>query len=613
MPNGIAKRYGTDEAIELRRKVALGPLSFLLEREGVRGLSWRGIEVVRAISAPLRDENWGTIRPQNIREEVDKTSSSFRVTRHAEFLGGQLGTETVFAFSADGTVVCTFALSAGADVRVNRAGFTILHPVNGIAGGGLRVRHGSGAGEEMEFPTYISPAQPIFDIVGLSHQVETAQVSFDFEGDVFEMEDQRNWSDASYKTYCRPLGLPFPFEIAKGEVVRQTVLLRVSDAQSPGVGKPPPSAGPAQPTAPDILLAAQGDWVADADLCANGVVLRLGHGHAFSGEALRALAGAAQRSQAYIDAELVLDGYAGASAQIERLAARLAKAGIFPSHVTALPEAYLKSYQPTGPWPDGLTPQDCAGAARAAFPKAQIGVGSLTNFTELNRCQPRSGLGDYITHGNGAIVHAADDLSVVQTLETLPQIFASGHQIAGGREYRLGLVAIAMRTNPYGAALADNPDKIRTTMTGDDPRQRGLFGAAYAIAATAMAAGSGIGAISLAGAGGPFAVRDGDTLFPIYHALKALTAIAGRQVRVLENAGNGLVGLRFDGGMILANCSSDPVDLADIPGTAAVLDVEQFQAASTDRKWLKNATKTTTQGITLGAFACLFAGVGAQV
>ena len=26
-----------------------------------------------------------------------------------------------------------------------------------------------------------------------------------FEGDLFEMEDQRNWTDASYKTYSTPL------------------------------------------------------------------------------------------------------------------------------------------------------------------------------------------------------------------------------------------------------------------------------------------------------------------------------------------------------------------------------------------------------------------------
>ncbi len=30
------------------------------------------------------------------------------------------------------------------------------------------------------------------------------------EGDTYEMEDQRNWTDASYKTYVRPLAYPGP-------------------------------------------------------------------------------------------------------------------------------------------------------------------------------------------------------------------------------------------------------------------------------------------------------------------------------------------------------------------------------------------------------------------
>ena len=31
-----------------------------------------------------------------------------------------------------------------------------------------------------------------------------------FEGDLFEMEDQRNWTDASFKTYCTPAGARLP-------------------------------------------------------------------------------------------------------------------------------------------------------------------------------------------------------------------------------------------------------------------------------------------------------------------------------------------------------------------------------------------------------------------
>ena len=47
---------------------------------------------------------------------------------------------------------------------------------------------------------------------------------------MFEMEDQRNWSDASYKTYSRPLSLPFPYPIAAGERVRQSVWIGVKEA-----------------------------------------------------------------------------------------------------------------------------------------------------------------------------------------------------------------------------------------------------------------------------------------------------------------------------------------------------------------------------------------------
>ena len=45
------------------------------------------------------------------------------------------------------------------------------------------------------------------------------------EGDTFETEDQRNWTDASFKTYCTPLGLPFPVEIKKGDVVEQSITI----------------------------------------------------------------------------------------------------------------------------------------------------------------------------------------------------------------------------------------------------------------------------------------------------------------------------------------------------------------------------------------------------
>jgi hypothetical protein len=52
-------------------------------------------------------------------------------------------------------------------------------------------------------------------------------VRFDFEGDLFEMEDQRNWTDASFKTYCTPFALPWPKEAHPGLRFHPRVMISV--------------------------------------------------------------------------------------------------------------------------------------------------------------------------------------------------------------------------------------------------------------------------------------------------------------------------------------------------------------------------------------------------
>ena len=67
------------------------------------------------------------------------------------------------------------------------------------------------------------------DIRALTHEpLPGLRVACRMEGDTFEMEDQRNWPDASYKTYVRPLALPWPYTIAKGEKLSQRVALDVT-------------------------------------------------------------------------------------------------------------------------------------------------------------------------------------------------------------------------------------------------------------------------------------------------------------------------------------------------------------------------------------------------
>ena len=93
------------------------------------------------------------------------------------------------------------------------------------------VRHTDGTDETGALPDAISPHQPFFDIAAITHEVAPGvRATVEFAGDVFEMEDQRNWIDASYKTYSTPLDLPQPVEVTAGTRVHQTVTLGIEGA-----------------------------------------------------------------------------------------------------------------------------------------------------------------------------------------------------------------------------------------------------------------------------------------------------------------------------------------------------------------------------------------------
>ena len=115
------------------------------------------------------------------------------------------------------------------EFRTNRTGFVALHAIEGVAGEACAITHSDGTVEETEFPGLIMPLQPFFDISAMRHQVSPGVwLACRFEGaDPWETEDQRNWTDASYKTYYRPLALPYPYPLAAGETLRQTATLTV--------------------------------------------------------------------------------------------------------------------------------------------------------------------------------------------------------------------------------------------------------------------------------------------------------------------------------------------------------------------------------------------------
>ena len=360
-------------------------------------------------------------------------------------------------------------------------------------------------------------------------------------GDTFEMEDQRNWTDASFKTYCRPLARPRPFALAPANTISQTLTITLSgtptrprrrhrrDHRPPSPPSPSPTTPPSRPPPPPTSPPPPSSSASTP---------------APPTSPARSTPPSPSRSSPT------------PPPTSPTVAALCAAAGLAPARVVALPRAYLASHQPEGPWPTP-TPADFLAPARAAFPGAEIGGGALTNFTEFNRCPPDPAQIDFATFGTTAIVHAADDRSVRETLESFPAVFASARALAAALPLHLGLVSIAMRSNPYGSATAPNPDHRRLAMATDDPRQQTPFAAAFALGAIAEAARAGIASLAPAMAAGPLAAGPA-----LARLIAALAPLAGQPVRL--DGGPGRLLVVTAGALTLAaNLGPDPVRFRD--------------------------------------------------
>src|SRR5205823_3668022 len=148
------------------------------------------------------------------------------------------------AAGADGSLDCRMDGVAETDFDYNRIGFCVLHPREHA---GRRYRARTPDGEETgTLPDTIGPQRfehgklwPLFPSYDRL-ELEVANglwARFEFEGDLFEMEDQRNWTDASFKTYSTPITLGVPHRAHAGQELRQRVRLTFE-------GSPPRAARP---------------------------------------------------------------------------------------------------------------------------------------------------------------------------------------------------------------------------------------------------------------------------------------------------------------------------------------------------------------------------------
>lgn len=545
--------YGTAAAPAPHRVLRAGPLEARLEGGNLRYVRYDGHEVLRAISYIVRDRDWGTLTAAIDDLAVDQDEAGFRVAYRAtvDNDGARLACHAVIEGTAEGRLRFTVEAVPDGDFETNRCGFNVLHPIDGVAGAPVTLERCDGTVEETRFPELIEPWQPFKTIRALTHRPAThLTATCRFEGDVFEMEDQRNWSDASYKTYVRPLELPWPYVMPAGLAERQSIVL---DVAADAARRAPPRRSPGAPVrlelgavtetrfprvglvvAPDEVAAARESAALLAEVAPQTLLC---HFDPTAGHDERAMKDFAALQAVYPRARYELEYVVACTGELDAEFSALARAvraaGLRLDSVSVCPAVDRQSTPPGSAWPECPPLEAVYAAARAAFPGLALGGGMFSYFTELNRKRPPLAPLDFVTHGTNPIVHAADDESVMETLETLPHITRSARAVIGAdKPYRLGPATIAMRQNPYGSRTFDNPLGERICMANDDPRQRGLFAAAWTLGYAARIAPAAIACWVPAAFTGPRGLIDraGGGLLPVGRTVAALAALAGGRV-----------------------------------------------------------------------------------
>jgi hypothetical protein len=643
MIDRAVKLFGTDEPVPEQRRLVAGPVTATLEEGQLRWIKLGDAEVIRAIAFLIRDRNWSTCPPAISNLSIDESSGGFVVSFDALTCtaDGDLPWHAEFRGTPDGTIRCDAVARPKQDFVTCRTGFVILHPLEAVAGRPMEIEHVDGTVERTEAPRLIDPAQPFLQVRAMTHEpLPGVRATIRMEGDVWETEDHRNWADASFKSYSRPLALPWPYTVPGGTEIRHTVTLsfkgRLPNAPALEGGPVTVTLGGEAGPMPALGLSVLPEDV-ELALSVADVVKQAAPAHltcridlraAGWEEALPRYRELAQRLDAEVVLELIIPGTDRPAAEVGRAAAAAKAAGLRPAAVVVTPAADLKSYPPGTPLPEGVPPwEEIIDATRAAFPRTRVGGGMLSNFTELNRKRPPAQQLDFVTHATSTLIHACDDRTVMENLETIAHIIRSTQALIGGTPYRIGPAHIGNSFNPYGANYTPNPDNRRITMVRVEPRHRGLFGAAWHLGYFSEVARGGLEAATMASPAGEFGVAYAklphaqpgldDTarakVYPVFHVIRGLAAAAGARRIEAESSDPGrlrALAWRDDDRTQLwfANLREEPLEvkLDGLPPGAArlwMLDEDSFEAAIKDPAFGARIAPFAADRLTLRPFA----------
>lgn len=462
-----------------------GPVSVIYEDGALRSFFLAGTEVLRMIYHAVRDPDWNTVIPDLKPEQFEKMADRFAILYTATYKGYGIEFEAGISFRGekDGSITCSMKGLALNTFQKNRIGFCILHPVHTCMGKEVLIGHTDGTIEKSVFPVLVSPHQPFFDIAFMEYKPEKDLMArIDFEGDVFETEDQRNWTDASYKTYSTPLALPFPVTMKRGTVIEQNVRFSLTKI-SPKVffqssAKQPVHINLTEQTTPfpaiGLLQSSRYPTLSESE-CSLLKKLKIDH--------LRVDLSFVEKSWK--------EKFSEANLTAKQLNVPLFLSLAFSDHPENDAASFIEIYAALSPKIDSVlivdegtkvSNSEWFAPVRKLFKEklnnVSIGAGTNAYFAEFNRNKPFPGEADFFAWSVNPQVHAFDYLTLVENLQ------AQADTVISARTFQPG---IPLWVTPVTLKPRFNPVATRTETSGinypspPDPRQMSLFTAGWLV------------------------------------------------------------------------------------------------------------------------------------
>src|ERR1700736_264012 len=226
----------TDTPTDAGMRLAARPVTAPLDGAALRNVRVGDVEIAQRIYLAVRDDVWNTIPATLSDIVVDATDDSFdvRFTARHVYADIDFGWSGTITGAADGTSTYECKGTAGRAFRYAKIGFNVHHALAQAVGRPYEAHTPKGDISGV-LPAIIEPQRLVDGVLtGMfpesdnltMHPTDGVRVEFTFDGDQFEMQDHRNWTDANYKSDGTPLSVPWPMDAAPGRFFYQKVTLR---------------------------------------------------------------------------------------------------------------------------------------------------------------------------------------------------------------------------------------------------------------------------------------------------------------------------------------------------------------------------------------------------